>query len=356
MILQTHSILRMFFLMLAIGLVIQPINSSGDENKNHPVYSNNPIVAIVDGETIKIDDLKNAGLQEMMVGVHKRQEAILKQKILERVIQNHPELKSIPERELDEESVRTFYDSTPGVKTMGPYEKVAPEIRQFLKATIRKSYVDRVYQEAEKKGWVKSYLTPPNDFNVVASIGTAALRFETGKKKREVFFLEYSDFQCPFCKRVQGAIDNLRTKYFETVQFGYRHFPLPFHTQAGKMAEAAECARDQGRFWEMQSLLYQKELSSINKSVATNLAKEVGVKDIGSFNSCWENRKYQKRVENDIQEGGSIGIQGTPTFIIGVYDPDTGAVSGEMMSGALEEAKFTQSIEKFLTLAKNNQK
>jgi protein-disulfide isomerase len=345
-----------FFLILTVGLVIQPNNSSGDENQNLPTYSNNPIVAIVDGEAIKVDDLKNAGLQEMMVGLHQRQEAILKQQIIDRVLKNHPELASIPVRELDEQSVRTFYDSTPGVKKMGPYEKVAPEIRQFLGATLRKSYVERVYQEAVKNGWVKNYLTPPNDFNVVASVGTAALKFETGKTKRAVFFLEYSDFQCPFCKRVQGAIDNLRAKYFKTVQFGYRHFPLPFHTQAGKMAEAAECARDQGRFWEMQSLLYQKELSSINNSVATKLAKEVGVKDISSFNSCWENRKYQKRVENDIQEGGSIGIQGTPTFIIGVYDPETGAVSGEMMSGALEEAKFTKSIEKFLTLANNNQK
>jgi protein-disulfide isomerase len=342
--------------MLAVGFIIPPNISSGDESNKSPVYSNNPIVAIVDGEAIKVDDLKNAGLQEMMVGLHKRQESILKKQIIDRVLISHPELKSIPERSLDEKSVRNFYDSTPGVKTMGPYEKVAPEIRQFLKATIRQSYVDRVYQEAVKKGWVKNYLTPPNDFNVVASVGTAALKFEKGETQRTVFFLEYSDFQCPFCKRVQGAIDNLRAKYFKTVQFGYRHFPLPFHTQAGKMAEAAECARDQGRFWEMQSLLYQKELSSINNSVATKLAKEVGVKDIGTFNSCWENRKYQKRVENDIQEGGSIGIQGTPTFIIGVYDHETGAVSGEMMSGALEEAKFTQSIEKFLTIAKNDSK
>ena len=342
--------------MLAICMIIQPNISLGDENKNHPIYSNNPTVAIVDGQAIKIDDLKSARLQEMMVGLHNQQEAILKQQILKRVIKNHPELASIPAHELDDQSVRTFYDSTPGVKSMGPFEKVAPEIRQFLKATLRQSYVDRVYQEAVKNGWVKNYLTPPNDFNVVASIGTAALKFETEKTKRTVFFLEYSDFQCPFCKRVQGAIDNLRAKYSKTVQFGYRHFPLPFHTQAGKMAEAAECARDQGRFWEMQSLLYQKELSSINNSIATTLAKEVGVKDLDSFNSCWKNRKYQKRVENDIQEGGSIGIQGTPTFIIGVYDPESGAVSGEMMSGALEETKFTQSIEKFLTLAKNDQK
>ena len=82
------------------------------------------------------------------------------------------------------------------------------------------------------------------------------------------------------------------------------------------------------------------------------LAKQVGVKNLESFQNCWGNRKYLQRVQNDIKEGGSIGIQGTPSFIIGLYDPATGAVSGEMMSGALDEAKFVKVIEKFLTIAK----
>ena len=119
------------------------------------------------------------------------------------------------------------------------------------------------------------------------------------------------------------------------------------------MAEAAECARDQGRFWEMQSLLYKKELASINESQASELARQVGVRDLNSFQDCWDKRKYRQRVEDDVKEGGSIGVQGTPSFIIGIYDPGKDAISGEMLSGALQEAKFVKVIEKFLNIAKN---
>ena len=224
-----------------------------------------------------------------------------------------------------------------------------------MENSLRQKYTDKIYQQAIYKGWVVNYLVPPNDFHVVATVGSAALKFAPKKDqtKREVFFLEYSDFQCPVCKRVQGAITKLRKQYFQTVQFGYRHFPLPFHTEAGKMAEAAECARDQGKFWEMQGLLYQKELSSLSASQASELAFQAGVKNLNSFQDCFDNRKYQQRVQNDVDEGGSIGIQGTPTFVIGLYNPKTGAVSGEMLSGALKEAKFIKVIEKFLTIAKN---
>ncbi|NIP99362.1 MAG: thioredoxin domain-containing protein, partial [Nitrospinaceae bacterium] len=74
---------------------------------------------------------------------------------------------------------------------------------------------------------------------------------------RKVFVLEYSDFQCPFCRRVQPTLKKLRKRYASKVQFGYRHFPLPFHKQAVRLAEAVECARDQGRFWEFQDILYR---------------------------------------------------------------------------------------------------
>ena len=119
------------------------------------------------------------------------------------------------------------------------------------------------------------------------------------------------------------------------------------------MAEAVECARDQGRFWEFQSHLYNNSESSFNKNQLMKTARKVGVKDLKSFQTCWEGGKYQKRVLQDIEDGARIGIQGTPTFIIGLYNPGDGTVSGEMFSGAVLEEKFIDVIEKFLTLAKN---
>ncbi len=354
---RPQSTLRIYFFIFWAGLIFLPAVSSGDEAgaTKLPFYSSNSIVAVVDGEPIKFDELKDAGIQQTLVRLYKQRDSILKQKILDRVIKNHPELGRIKVPRVDEKDVRKFYQNTPGVKEIGPFEQMAPEIRQFIKISLRQKYVDKIYQQAIGKGWVVNYLTPPNDFRVIAIVGSAALMFppENDREKRQVFFLEYSDFQCPFCKRVQGAIAKLRKQYSRTVQFAYRHFPLPFHTEAGKMAEAAECARDQGRFWEMQSLLYKKELASINGSQASDLARQAGVRDLNSFQDCWAKRKYRQRVEDDVKEGASIGVQGTPSFIIGVYDPGKDAISGEMLSGALEEAKFVEVIEKFLKIAKN---
>lgn len=322
--------------------------------KSAPVYSNNSLVAIVDGKPIQLDDIKNARIHEMMVALHKLQESELRQKIVEGLYDRHPELKRTEAQRIEKKDLINFYETSPGIKDLGPYEQMEPEIREYLEESARQKYFDRVFQIAVEKGWVVNFLKPPNDFRLVAGVGSAMVWFTPNRDKpRRVFFLEYSDFQCPFCRRVQGTITQLRKKYSKQVQFGYRHFPLPFHNEAKKMAEAVECARDQGRFWEFQSHLYKNSESSFDKKQLMKTARKVGVKDLKSFQTCWEGGKYQKRVLQDIEDGARIGIQGTPTFIIGLYNPGDGTVSGEMFSGAVQEEKFIDVIEKFLTLAKN---
>ena len=77
-------------------------------------------------------------------------------------------------------------------------------------------------------------------------------------------------------------------------------------------------------------------------------ARRAGVRDIPSFEKCLDSGKYQKRVQNDFEEGISLGIQGTPTFIIGTYNHSTATINGEMFSGAVDPSKFINLIEKYL--------
>ena len=79
------------------------------------------------------------------------------------------------------------------------------------------------------------------------------------------------------------------------------------------------------------------------------MAKRAGINNIRDFEFCWRNGKYAERVKNDIRDGVDLGIQGTPTFILGIYDQETRTVSGEMFSGAVSEDKFAQVIEKYLS-------
>ena len=186
-----------------------------------------------------------------------------------------------------------------------------------------------------RKGWVAIHLAPPNEFRLVAQVGNAMLWFndEKSRKTRRVFLLEYSDFQCPFCKRVQTTLARLRVKYANELQFGFRHFPLAFHKEAKAMAEAVECARDQNRFWPLLNILFldYNDQTPLTSERMTASAKKAGVRNLKAFQDCWDEGKYTRKVLNDLREGQQLGIQGTPTFILGLYDPETDSISGEKL-------------------------
>ena len=313
-------------------------------------YTNNPVLAVVDGEPIVLDDLKNAQIHDAMVQLYQMQSHELKERVIMKLAKSHPELNLEGEVSLpSEDDIIHFYNNTPGIKEMGSLEKMRDEIIEYLKKVLRNSYIDNKYELAIKKGWAKIYLQPPLEFKLKAKVNTAKLWFnEDDNILRSVFLLEYSDFQCPFCKRVQSTLDKLREYYSEEVQFGYRHFPLEFHKEARSMAESVECARDQGKFWELQKILYD----SVDKVPRENLhryAKKAGVKNIRRFQVCLNERKYKDRVLNDLKEGMQLGIRGTPTFILGAFDKDTRVVHGELLSGAVSEEKFKEVIEKYLS-------
>ena len=316
-----------------------------------PVYSNNPIAAEVDGKPIYLDELKHIRIQEALKQLHEMQTRALKEKILDKLAEKHPELKAEQTPKVTEVEIKKFYEGNSGIKELGSLQKVSAEIRDYLEKSFRQVHIEQQYQNAVRQGWVKVYLTPPNDFHLVAGVGTAMLWAEEKPlSNRRVFVLEYSDFQCPFCKRVQNTLRKLRKSYANEVQFGYRHFPLPFHKEAKVLAQAVECARDQNKFWQLQSWFYENLTHAISEAQVLEAAETAGVKDIDEFKSCWKKGKYEKRVEKDIRDGAEMGIQGTPTFVLGSYDHESETVSGEMFSGAVSEDKFVKAIEKYLAL------
>ena len=114
------------------------------------------------------------------------------------------------------------------------------------------------------------------------------------------------------------------------------------------MAESVECAREQGKFWQLQKLLY----ASTDEVSRTNLyqyAKKAGVKNIRRFQTCLNERQYKDRALNDLKEGMQLGIRGTPTFILGAFDKDTRAVHGEVLSGAVSAEKFKEVMAKYIS-------
>jgi len=157
-----------------------------------------------------------------------------------------------------------------------------------------------------------------------------------GNKNAKVTIVEWSDYQCPFCVRFHSdAFQQIKTKYIDTgkVKFVYRDFPLSFHQFAQKAAEAAECAGEQGKYFDMHEKLFT---SGVEGDVASfkQYAKDLGL-DSTKFDTCLDSGAMAKEITKDMNDGAAVGVRGTPGFI----------VNGELVSGAQPFAVFEQAIE-----------
>lgn len=126
--------------------------------------------------------------------------------------------------------------------------------------------------------------------------------------------VEFSDFQCPFCRAVQAAVSTLRARYGQRVAVVYRHFPLPQHREAVAAANASECAGAQGRFAAYHDALFANP-DSVQAKRWMVLATIAGVPDTGSFAQCVREEWFHDRITEDARLGQELGVIGTPTFV-----------------------------------------
>ncbi|RMF54619.1 DsbA family protein [Candidatus Woesearchaeota archaeon] len=157
-----------------------------------------------------------------------------------------------------------------------------------------------------------------------------------GDKNAPVTIVEWSDFQCPFCGRFYSqTLGKIYKEYIQTgkVKLVYRDFPLSFHQNAQKAAEAAECADEQGKFWEMHDMLFEK---GVDGGVPTfkSYAADLGL-DSEKFDSCLDSGKMAAEVQKDMRDGAAAGITGTPGFV----------VNGKIVKGAQPFEAFKAIID-----------
>ncbi len=157
-----------------------------------------------------------------------------------------------------------------------------------------------------------------------------------GDASAPVTIIEYTDFQCPFCSRVQPTINAVLEQYGGSVRHVFKQLPLPMHAQAKLGAEAALCAGDQGQFWEMHDWLFANK-NSINRDALSAQGATLGL-DVGEFNGCIDAQKYIGQIDEDIKEANSFGITGTPGFLI----------NGRVLRGAVPLEQFQAVINEEL--------
>lgn len=160
-----------------------------------------------------------------------------------------------------------------------------------------------------------------------------------GKKDAKVTIIEFSEFQCPFCKRYYDETYNQIIKeYVDTgkAKYVFRDFPLSFHQFAQKASEASECAHEQDKFWEYHDKLFENQ-QALDISNLKKYAKGLKL-DEDKFNDCLDSGKYEDEVKKDMQDGISYGVQGTPAFFI----------NGKLISGAQPYENFKVIIDEEL--------
>lgn len=160
-----------------------------------------------------------------------------------------------------------------------------------------------------------------------------------GNKSAPVTIVEFSDMQCPFCKRFHPTVKQALQEYGDKVRWVYKHFPLDsIHPEARPAAEASECVWEQkgdDGFWQFVDGVFENQ-NRIGSDLYRELAKQIGV-NMNQFEQCVKNRKYQQKVENQYQEGILAGVRGTPGNFVNGY-PLPGAVSYQTLKVAIEGA------------------
>ena len=181
---------------------------------------------------------------------------------------------------------------------------------------------------------------------VRASLGDAPM---LGRPDAPVTLVEFSDYQCPFCQRFFAAtLPTLKKDYIDTgkVRYVFRDFPLDqIHPQARKAAEAAHCAGEQGKYWEMHDVLFGNQ-QALEPPKLSEHARALGL-DGARFDQCLTSSTHAARVSQGLTDGQAAGVQGTPGFVVAkTRAGDT--VEGALVVGAQPVEVFRKLIDQLL--------
>lgn len=159
-----------------------------------------------------------------------------------------------------------------------------------------------------------------------------------GNAKAPVTIVEFSDFQCPFCSRAVPALERIKKEYGpDKVRIVFRDMPLPSHDRAVPASNAAHCANEQGKFWEMHDVLFENQTKLADADLK-GYAKKVGL-DEAKYSACFDAKKFQGDIDKSRAEAEKLGISATPSFVI----------NGTLLQGAQPFEKFKEKIDRALT-------
>ncbi len=228
-----------------------------------------------------------------------------------------------------EDQLEVYYE---GLDTQEPYEAVRADvlehIRELRRTKARTAFVENLRKQAN----INVLLMPPSaDLDL-------AKAYTKGSPSAPVVFVEFADYECPYCQKVNPQIQQLKKEYGDKVAIVYKDFPLPMHHSSEKAAEAARCAGEQGKFWEYHDVLfYSRQLDVDELKEHARVLNLDGAK----FDECLDSGNEAAAVKKDLEEGKDLGLTGTPSFF----------VNGHFFSGVIDYGTLKDMVNQQLNLA-----
>ena len=323
-----HGFWSILLLSLAVGMAATglaaepPVATVGSQTISKAELEKHVKSKLLQLDTQRYDVLRE-GLDELVASQLYEQEAKARGTTVEAVVKQEIESKV---SEPTAEQIQKVYDENKEELGEQTLETVKPQIVQYLKQQQLAERNSAFIESLKKKYKTTVTLRPP-----VVEVSDGG-RLARGGAKAPVTIIEFSDYECPFCKRAADTVEQVVKAYGDKIRLVHRDFPLAFHEHARPAAEAALCANAQGKFWEYHQKLFASQDLSSDKLKA--LAKDVGI-DSAKFDECLAKTPYSKTIDKDMADGAEVGVNGTPAFFI----------NGRMLSGAQPFEKFKEIID-----------
>jgi protein-disulfide isomerase len=208
-------------------------------------------------------------------------------------------------------------------------DQLRPQIADYLRTERKREAAQKLEERLGKAVSVTFNFEP---YRVTLdNAGAAAM----GNPNARVTVVEFSDFQCPYCRGFAPIMKQLEQKYGDKIHIVYRQYPIAsLHPFAFKAAEASLCANEQGKFWELHDLMFAEQ-QKLAVADLKEKARRLGM-DQRKFDGCLDSGRHVERIQNDLKEGARVGVTGTPAVYINGVVLDGGAVPLEAVSAAID--------------------
>lgn len=308
---------------------------------------NENAAAKINGEVVTYDKLLNgveSELYEAQMKVYELKMNALRGLVLKTYMEADPAYTGDNEKFLNEVIAKNIKVSDKEIMKFAEERKIPKanlndelksRIEDFLKKEKTQGAIDQWLAMKTKESPVEVYIDEPNRPVKNVEVGDAPFM---GGADAKVTIVEFSDFQCPFCKKGADLMNDLKKAYGNKIKVAFKNFPLPFHNHAKKAAEAAMCAESmkKGSFWKMHDKMFADQTGLAMDGLVAK-AKSIGLSE-EEFKSCLTSGKFSAAVQKDIAQGKSVGVKSTPTFF----------VNGQLVNGAQPMEVFKKIIDEEL--------